>query len=397
VKYYSNDLNDFPSQVFHFIVDGHLTILAVFVAAGAASVIYKLLKREPAGNLIPLIWSLSLFLAYWKNLPHLYQNGRYLMPVLPFVILLGLGGVVTVIELGKKAIAAMRKPRGGLAFGIVICSVIAAQFAWSTWQVRDEYAEYCKYISDRQVKTAHWLHDNLPEGSIIATHDIGAIAFYSGRRIADLVGLVSPEMINNLGRLDKLMEFMAKKRVTHLAVLRNWFEIVNQNALFRTDERTPEIMEVFEFNPTLTHITPRTAGDLTNTAEYYLSMGNVQQAGPLLEQAVQIDSYSSKAHFLLGSALLSVGKLDGAEAELTKALHLHPDYWDARLGLAQLCVNRGRPQEAVARLDTIVQQNPSYAPGYGLLARIYKTSRLDSVKAEQYLRRYQELSKGPTE
>lgn len=44
-----------------------------------------------------------------------------------------------------------------------------------------------------------WLRENTPEDAVIAAHDIGAIGYASERRILDLAGLVSPEILE-LGR-----------------------------------------------------------------------------------------------------------------------------------------------------------------------------------------------------
>jgi tetratricopeptide (TPR) repeat protein len=239
------------------------------------------------------------------------------------------------------------------------------------------------------------LHDNLPENAVIATHDIGAIAFYSGRRIADMVGLVSPEMINNIGSFNKLMQFLAQKKVTHLALLRNWFTVENQDPLFQTDIQHPEIMEVFEFNPARIHFTPQDAARMTETAEYYLSLGNIQQAGPILQQSVKLDPQSSKTHYFLGNAYMSIGSLDKAEAELQTALRLYPTYWDAQLMLAQVAAKRNRPNEVVAQLETIIRKNPKYAQGYRALVQAYQAYHLDSIKASYYLQRYNELAKIP--
>jgi Tfp pilus assembly protein PilF len=244
------------------------------------------------------------------------------------------------------------------------------------------------------VRTARWLRENLPPDAVVATHDIGAIAFYSGKRIVDMVGLVSPEMIENIGSFDKLKRFLVAKKATHLAVLRNWFEVGNQNPIFQTDERQPEIMEVFQFDPARTHFTPQNVGQMTSLAANYLSTGRLQQAGSLLEQALRIDPQSSKAHFYLGSVLLALGNLANAKTEIETALQLHPSYLDAQVALAELSARQNRPDEAISHLEKIIQLNPTYAHGYGALAQVYRTFHLDSVRASQYLQRYRELSGG---
>jgi tetratricopeptide (TPR) repeat protein len=394
IKYYSGGGKDFPLQVYHFLIDGHFTFLAFFMAVGIISTFYKIIKRQSNLLLIPFLWSAGLFLAYWNSLPYLYQEGRYLMPILPFIILIGLHGVRTTIEVGGKYIHSLTRRRAAFIVTCALFSIFAVQFIFASWERRATYAEYCKYISDRQVRTAKWLRDNLPENAIIATHDIGAISFYSGRRIADMVGLVSPEMIDNIGSFAKLQRFLILKKATHLAVLRNWFEVTNQNPIFQTDERFPEIMEVFEFDPARVHFTPQNAGRLTDVAEYYLSIGNAQQAGQMLEQALRIDPQSSKTHYLLGKAFAAAGKLERAEQEFRAALQLHPTLWDAQLEIALIAVKKNQLTDAITQLESLIKINPSLAAGYQTLAQIYQTFHLDSLKAIEYLQQFNQLTTG---
>jgi hypothetical protein len=47
-----------------------------------------------------------------------------------------------------------------------------------------------------------WLKDNSPPGSVVATPDIGAIGYFSGREVLDLGGLVTPEINDMRRRID---------------------------------------------------------------------------------------------------------------------------------------------------------------------------------------------------
>jgi tetratricopeptide (TPR) repeat protein len=342
LKYYAVDKENFALQVYHFLSDGHLQIVAILVLVQSLVLLYLLIQRKPQSLFVPFAWSAVLFLAYWKNLPYLYQEGRYMMPILPFFILLAVGGVVTLLDLARKMLPALTRARTtSVVIGVVLI-LANVQFAVAAWEHRTVYQEYCHYILDRQVRTGKWLHDHLPENAIVGTHDVGAIAFYSGRRIADMVGLISPEMINNIGSLDKLRSFLIKKKATHIAVLRNWFEITNENVLFQTDEQHPEIMEVFAFDQARTHFTPQNVTHMIEGGQYYFSLGNVNQAGKLFDQALRIDPQSSKAHYWMGKALLSINQIDKAEAEFKTALTLYPEYLDAQSGLAEVSAIRNK-------------------------------------------------------
>src|ERR1041384_2416945 len=277
-KYYALGRGDFPAQVLGFLTGGHLFIFSYAVCVGGLSCLWSVVRRRREELFIALLWPAALFLAYWKELPYLYQEGRYLMPILPFIILLGLRGVSTSLLVAGKAVRSLTRRRVMSLATAGLIALFWIQFASASWEMKERYADSCRYIGERQVRTAMWIREHLPETACVATHDIGAIGFYSGRRVVDMVGLVSPEMIDNIGSLDKLMRFLIRRKVTRLAVLRNWFEVVNENPLFQTDELSPEIMEVFPFDPARTHFTPGVVGEMTGSAEYYLSKGDPRSA-----------------------------------------------------------------------------------------------------------------------
>jgi len=218
----------------------------------------------------------------------------------------------------------------------------AVQFGAKTLSMGNAYAGTCRYINDRQVKTALWMRDNLPQDAVIATHDIGAIAFYSERRIVDMVGLVSPEMIHNIGRTDLLMKFLVQHRATHLAVLRDWFEVANMKPLFQTDPLHLEIMEVFPFNSQFTHFTSPEATHWNDVGEYYLSMGNDSTAIMLFKRSLLIDPKSARTNFLLGKTALALGDLKEAREKFMITSQLQPDFPGINEQLAALEKTRVR-------------------------------------------------------
>jgi hypothetical protein len=388
LKYYSGTGRNFPQEVLSYLTSGHLLILAPFCGIGIIRVVIQLAKRNYSAGLIPLLFAVGMFLAYWIKLPYLYQNGRYMMPVLPFYVFLGLIGIEWGLTRGLGYLKFHLRENVTSKIGIALLGIIVVQFGYGTWVGRSSYQESCKYISDRQVKTGHWIREHLPETAIVATHDVGAIAYYSQRKIVDMVGLITPEMIPRIGNLSILKEFLREQNVSHLALLRNWFEVVNTAPLFQTNELTPEIMEVFEFDADRTHFTTSQVGWLTATGWFYLARGDVQQGGPLVEKAVQLDSLSSRAHHHFGWALLQIGEIDRAEREFKRSLELHPLYWSAHFALAQVPLRRRQPAEAISRLRKLVEANPEMLAAYQSMAQIYEQMG-DTTKARQALEQFQ--------
>jgi len=56
-------------------------------------------------------------------------------------------------------------------------------------------------INHQHVAMAEWIRDHTPADAVITTHDIGAIGAISQRRIVDLFGLVTPEMIHTVDQI----------------------------------------------------------------------------------------------------------------------------------------------------------------------------------------------------
>ncbi len=392
IQYYSSGRGDFSLATFRFLTGGHMPVLAAFAAIAVLDVLWKAVRRERQEYFVPVLWCAGLYAAYAQTLPFLYQEGRYLMPMLPWIILLGMRGMEIAITLAKNVLKMLHRR----AVSTVVLSgaalLLLVQFGIGAWATRGEYGEQCRYISDRQVRTANWIRDHLPAGAVIGTHDVGAIAYYSGRRIVDMVGLVSPETIKNIGSFDRLIAFLGRNRVTHLAVLRNWFEVANQRPSFQTDERAPEIMEVFPFDPAQCHFTPQNAGTLIAGGSYLLGLGQVQRAGPMMEEAVRIDPHSARAHYYLGVAFLTVGKNDEAEREITTALGLQPESWQAMLARAHLFMLRNDPDRALEVYTEVERMDPTYAPVFQALSHFYFTVKKDTAAGQEYLKRYSSLA-----
>jgi len=391
IAYYSGGTaTNFPSDFVQFVAGGHMVGPAILAVMGLISLVVGISKRQKVANLTGLLWIVGMFFAFWKNLPFLFQEGRYMMPILPFFLLLAIEGSGMIAALLSKMIKASHSQRTRQLTGVILVLLIVVSNFSRVPGAAESYAESCRYITSKQVMTADWIRSHLPESAIIGTHDIGAIGYYSGRRVADMVGLVSPEMISNIGSLDGLKGFLKQKKVTHLAVLHNWFEITNQNPLFETDRKEFEVMQVFEFDSVYTHITPSNAGRRTNIALQHLSQGQLQTAGPLLEQSLSIDPDNAKTHYCLGLAYFMARKLDDAEREFNVAVRLHPQFWDAELSLAQVDAQKNRPDSAIARTERLVRKNPAYPPAYRALADLFNVRR-DTTQAREFMRKYEEL------
>jgi len=393
-KYYAGDSAGYFADVAAFLASGHMTPLAILSGIGLLGVVVSVFRRRPQRMFVPVLWVAGMVLAYKITLPHLYQEGRYLMPVLPFVILLAMEGLEAVVGRAGSIITFLSRPFPRAVFAGLLGIVLIVQSGSGCVRQATAYAGMCRYINERQVAAGHWIHDHLPEGAVVATHDIGAIAFYSGRRVVDMVGLVSPEMIRNIGNFEGLRRFLATSHVTHLALLRNWFEVPNQTPLFQTDERTPEILEVFVFDPDRVRFVRQDVTRATMAATQLVTMGRWAEALAILEHELRVEPECSRIHFLAGVAASSLGRSERAEAALKAAVQLQPDHWPARTLAAELRRRRGDTAGAISELEAVAKGNPGYADAYRGLVRVYEENLRDTVNAQRVRARYHSFVDG---
>ncbi len=83
------------------------------------------------------------------------------------------------------------------------------------------YVQDVAIINQEMVATALWIKDNLPPDELVATHDIGAIGYFTDRPILDIAGLVDPEAIALVGQPDAMWAFMQARDVRYLMALDN--------------------------------------------------------------------------------------------------------------------------------------------------------------------------------
>ena len=164
------------------------------------------------------IWCLGFGLIYALRLPVNYQHGRYMMPVLAPLILLGTVGTFEIIVnwIEKKARVSWILTR---AWVMSIAIVAAAFWIRGIGQYNDDV----QAINSLMVSPAKWIAANTQPADIIAVHDIGAMGYFGQRKIVDLAGLVNPEVIPIIRNEAALEEYIVEQNADYLVVLRDWY------------------------------------------------------------------------------------------------------------------------------------------------------------------------------
>ena len=158
------------------------------------------LRKEPA-VLLMLLWVFALPAAY--VVLDFQVLSRYLVPVVPAVIVLG---ATAWRKLVAGAVSSARMRRAAIA--IFAALAILQSVVFYELVVVPPTLAFSQALETMLGGMGRWLEKNTPADALVASPDIGAIGYYSHRRILDLGGLVSPE-INRLRRevdVDRIIE-----------------------------------------------------------------------------------------------------------------------------------------------------------------------------------------------
>jgi hypothetical protein len=199
-------------QMFLPLLAGGLIILMPGVVAGVYGLVRRV-KQERAGLLflLPLGWAALDLSAYAIRLPANYQHGRYVMPILPHLLLYGVGGTMLLVKSRRRHLV-QRVVLGSLPLSAILVSAIF-------WGIgARQYGQDVRIINTEMVATAKWVRANVPAEDLLAVHDIGALGYFAPRPIFDLAGLVSPEVVPVIRDRPALMQMMCERGVRYLMV-----------------------------------------------------------------------------------------------------------------------------------------------------------------------------------
>ena len=351
LTYYSPEFKSrgdfFKFEVWDYFTKGAYGIIIVGFFDSVAKTIFDTFKKQYNQNILYIVFIVALVFIYWLKLPYAHRFGRYMMPIIPFMIISsGLG----FRDLLKIVGGYLNSRNFTIGVYVIISAIILFVTVRNYLDTKLGYAEECKYINDRQVAAAKWIRDNTNENDIIATHDVGAIGFYSNRKIIDVAGLITPELIKKIDDKNystEMTEYLKQHNVSYLAFLREWYRVVNQTPLFTTLEVSPvETMEVYKFIPDKTHIMPKEANSMDMYTQDLMNNRQPQQALQILNRSLTIDPQSSYTYYLLANANLMMNDTKAFEKNISKSLELFPDYYEALFLLGNYYKSVNKPVEA---------------------------------------------------
>jgi hypothetical protein len=211
-------------------------VAGLLALAGAGGSILAVARCRDVRLLLPALWVFSFPLAASMVAPNLRHHGRYTMPLIPVVAALAAVGALV---LARAVALAWRRHRPGLqvlAAAVLLLVLLAGPLpALGKWA--QAFGWDVQNIQHQHVAVGRWLAQQKEPDCHVATHDIGAIAVFSGCRVTDLIGLVSPRMARLYVDLPdprlrdpEIRRILGETGVTHVAVYPGWFPSLARDA-----------------------------------------------------------------------------------------------------------------------------------------------------------------------
>jgi len=161
---------------------------------------------------------------YAWRLPVPYQQGRDVMPVMPSVFWMGIAGLESLIKRLRT------KLQNLLSLGFSLSLIGALGGFWIIGA--RTYAMDVAIIESEMVASSLWIRVNTDRKAVIAAHDIGALGYYGERKIVDLAGLVSPEVIPFIRDEEKLSIYIEEHDAEYLMTFPGWYpKLIKNGAL----------------------------------------------------------------------------------------------------------------------------------------------------------------------
>lgn len=188
-------------------------------------------RRNPS-LLAAGLWITGFVLIYALRLPVTYQHARYLIPVLPVYIVLGISGFERLFTLAQRK-SRLWKIVTRAWLGATILTTLAF-WVLGVQALRDDI----RFIRETVVETVFWVEDNLPDNTVIATHDIGALGYLTDRPFIDIAGLVNPEVIAIIDEMDGLGAYLDARNVDVLMTFPQGYEtlVAGKEILYETGQ-----------------------------------------------------------------------------------------------------------------------------------------------------------------
>lgn len=189
----------------------------------------------------------SFWFAFLLYLPVLYHFGRYLFPLVPLLFLVS-AYIIKWMTAEKKENSGLKRFPGRfrwIAYTVLFVTLGIAVFNFVDG--KKYYAYECRSFLQRHIKLSYWIKENLPGDVSIATHDIGAIGYFTGKRVIDIIGLMDKEAVGISRDPQRIRTFLDKRKCDYIAVINKWFVVTGSKLLFETPVKGDIRFQIFKY------------------------------------------------------------------------------------------------------------------------------------------------------
>jgi hypothetical protein len=153
-----------------------------------------------------------------------FQTGRYSSHLLPLAVVVALVGLERMLG---------RLP--GRRLRVAACALLLVGLAWRLPAGAHAYGWAVENINAMQVRLGRWVAAHTPPDTLIALNDVGALTYFGERRVIDLVGLATPEILPYRRQgPEALLRYLGGHCPEYLVIFPAWFpELAARADLFR--------------------------------------------------------------------------------------------------------------------------------------------------------------------
>ena len=195
--------------------------------------LYQKLKENK--TLKTLFFYMMIFwISFLIYLPVLYHFGRYVLPLIPLLMIAA-----------SFSLRFFSEKYRYLFFIILFILGIFAVYNFN--QGKKAYARECRNFLQRHIKLSLWVNKNLPGDISIATHDIGALGYFTGREIIDIIGLLDKKAVGISRYPEKINLFLNERGCDYIAVLNSWFVVLNSELVYETPKKGRARFQIYKY------------------------------------------------------------------------------------------------------------------------------------------------------
>jgi hypothetical protein len=205
------------SVIQYFWLEGSLFLLFPLAVVGIG-----LAWRHRMTRLLPLIaWLVGLPAAYTVIQPLIQNRGRYLMPLIPVIVLLGCWAAVEVFR---------HSPLKRLERVVVVLTTLLILVFWVNG-VR-AYVLEVRVIESQHMAVAEWLRTHTPTDAAVATQDIGVLAYFADRRLVDMAGLTDPSVVPIMHDMAAMADYIRRHGGKYVVIFPSYYlQLIKEQGL----------------------------------------------------------------------------------------------------------------------------------------------------------------------